>query len=119
MDDKRKEKRVLDERKLNLQVISPGGDEPAFEGSMSALTMDISMGGLRFISDVDLPIDTRLKIAFSTKTRKVINISGQVRWRRVIFDGEAFEIGVEFVETAPDKIVLLLEHLYGKDTNPA
>jgi len=116
MDEKRKEKRVLDERKLNLQVIDSGKEAPAFEGTLNALTMDISMGGLRFISHVDLPVGTLLKIGFSSKTRKSIMVMGRVRWRRVIFDGEAFEIGIEFEEPAPEKIVLLLEHLYGKNS---
>ena len=83
-----------------------------------ALTKDISLNGLKIHTDVKLDIDTVLKIEIVlAKSKKLISIIGRVKWVSQLYDGEVFETGVEFIDTPPDRVLSLLDHLYGEKKN--
>lgn len=118
MKEKRKEKRLNEENKVTISVLSKDKSAPA-KGSFYALTKDISLNGMKLHTDAKLDIGTELKIEMAlARSKKLISVIGRVKWASQLYDDEVFEMGVEFVDTPPDRVLTLLEHLYGeKKTN--
>jgi hypothetical protein len=72
-----------------------------------------SPSGLKVDCDVRFPVGTVLSIKLqSPRTRQLIKASGKVKWVEPTADGQAYEIGLEFVETSMRSIMDLLEHIY-------
>jgi len=83
-------------------------------GSIYALTKDISMSGVKIQTDADLPINSLLRIEMAlAKSHRLVSVIGKVKWIKQLYGNEVFEMGVEFVDTPPDRVMALLEHLYG------
>jgi hypothetical protein len=117
MDEKRKERRLNEENKVTISVVSKDKATHA-EGNFFALTKDVSLNGLKIHTDMDLEIGTALKIEIAlAKSKKLISVIGRVKWMSQLYDGEVFEMGVEFVDTPPDRVLSLLDHLYGEEKN--
>ncbi len=114
MEEKRKERRLNEENKVTISVFSK--DRSAHvKGNFLALTKNISLNGLKIQTDVKLDIDTVLKIEIAlAKSKKLISVIGRVRWVSQLYDDEVFETGIEFVDTPPDRVLSLLDHLYGE-----
>jgi hypothetical protein len=114
MDEKRKERRFVEENKVTISVFSED-KSTHIKGNFFALTKDISLNGLKIHTDEKLDIDTMLKIEIAlARSKKLISVIGQVKWVSQIYDGDAFETGVEFMDTPPDRVLNLLDHLYGE-----
>jgi hypothetical protein len=117
MDEKRKERRLDEENKVTISVFSKDKSTQA-KGNFFALTKDISLNGLKIHTDVNLDIDTVLKIEIVlAKSKKLVSVIGRVKWVSQLYDGEVFETGVEFIDTPPDRVLSLLDHLYGEKKN--
>ena len=113
MPDKRREQRVEEETKVAIRVL-PEDKYAHDKNVVYALTKDISSGGVKVLTDKMLPIDTLLHIELTlTKLRKLVTVTGKVRWVKRLYDDDVFEMGVEFVDTPPESIILLLENIYG------
>ncbi len=114
MTERRKESRVREENKVIFEIIS--GDKIQHGKKIfGALTKDISVGGVKILTDTSLPIDTLLKTKLSlAKTHNLVTVIGKVRWINRLFCDQLFEIGLEFVDTHPDIIMVLIEHIFGK-----
>jgi uncharacterized protein (TIGR02266 family) len=110
--EKRREKRLDEENKVVLHVLS---ENEGLEESFYSFSKDISVGGLRIMTDSPLPVKTRVKleIALSDSKRLVSGIA-EVRWIKSLFDDEVFEMGLEFVDLDPQSKVFLIEHIYKK-----
>jgi len=110
--EKRREKRLDEENKVVLHVLS---ENESLEESFYSFSKDISVGGLRIMTDSPLPVKTRVKmeIALSDSKRLVSGIA-EVRWIKSLFDDEVFEMGLEFVDLDPQSKVFLIEHIYKK-----
>jgi hypothetical protein len=118
MDEKRKERRLNEENKVTISVFSKDKSTHA-KGNFFALTKDISLNGLKIHTDVKLDIDTVLKIEIVlAKSKKLISVIGKVKWVSQLYDDEVFETGVEFIDTPPDRVLSLLDHLYGEKNTP-
>jgi len=114
MEEKRKERRINEENKVTISVFSKDKSTHA-KGNFYALTKDISLNGLKIHTDVELEIDTVLKIEIAlAKSKKLISVIGRVKWVNQLYDGEVFETGIEFVDTPPGRVLSLLDHLYGE-----
>jgi len=114
MNEKRKEQRRREENKVSLELFAEEVNSSKHV-SVHALTHDISLSGARLISDSSFPIGTPMKIQITlSKSHKVVNLEGRVRWIKDVQDGELFEMGVEFIHTLPNKVMVLLQHLFGK-----
>ena len=112
--EKRVDSRVNEEDKVLVEILS--GENPTAElPPINALTKDISPGGVRIISGVKLEAGTRvrLEIVLSGR-RRLIKVTGIVRWARSIYEADLFEMGVEFTGLAPEDRLSLLEHVYKK-----
>jgi c-di-GMP-binding flagellar brake protein YcgR len=110
--NRRRESRVNEEDKVVVEILS---DEslPAPKRVLNALTKDISPGGVRVIANIEIPVNTqvRLEIVLS-KRRRRIQVTGIVRWARSIYEADLFEMGVEFLHISPEDRMNLLEHTY-------
>jgi len=71
------------------------------------LSVDISIGGMQFISNQDLPFSTLLKIVVSPEgTSKAIDIVGKVAWAKPSEKYSGYQIGIEFLDILNNKKVL-------------
>lgn len=114
MEEKRKERRLIEENKVTISVYSKDKSTHV-KGNFFALTKDISLNGLNIHTDEKLDIDTVLKIEIAlAKSKKLISVIGKVKWSTQLYDGEVFETGIEFIDTPPDRVLSLLDHLYGE-----
>jgi len=113
MPDKRREKRVEEETKVAIRIL-PEDRYEVDKNVVYALTKDISSGGVKILTDKMLPVDTLLNIELTlTKLRKLVTVKGRVRWVNRLYDDEVFEMGLEFIDTPPESVILLLENIYG------
>jgi hypothetical protein len=114
MEDKRKEKRVKEENKLICEIISNNKNLNC-KRIFYTLTKDISLGGVNIRTDTFLPVDTMVKMELSLpKMHKMVCVRGKVKWVKSIYEGEVFEIGLEFVDTPVNIITSLIGQLYSK-----
>ena len=114
MKERRKEKRIKEESKVTFKLLSDD-KLPRGKKIFYTLTKDISSGGIRIQTDTFLPINTLLKIELLlTNPPRSITAFGKVRWVKNLYDDELFEMGLEFVDTTPDSIMALMEHIYKK-----
>ncbi|MDI6844557.1 MAG: PilZ domain-containing protein [Candidatus Saccharicenans sp.] len=111
--EKRREKRLDEENKVVLYVLGESGQPQ--EESFYSFSRDISVGGLRIMTDQPLPVKTRVRLEIAlSETKKLITGIAEVRWVKSLFDEEVFEMGLEFIELDPQSRVHLLEHVYRK-----
>ncbi len=112
--EKRGDSRVNEEDKVQVEVLS-GENPTARIPPINALTKDISPGGVRIISGVKLEAGTRvrLEIVLSGR-RRLIKMTGVVRWARSVYEEDLFEMGIEFVGLTPEDRLNLIEHVYKK-----
>jgi len=109
----RKEPRRQEENQATL-VLSSGESWPDGRKSIRALTQDISTGGVRLLCDVKAPLNRKVTIKLVlSRTRKLLNLEGKIRWVNPVYEEELFEVGIEFVDVSPQKAMLLLKHVYG------
>jgi len=117
MKNRRKEPRRKEENQVGLSL-SSGSPLPNGQESIQVLTQDISTGGLSFLTDVPLEVQSRMVVRLVlSRTRKVLELEGEVRWVTPVYDDELFEVGIEFKGIPPSKALLLLKRVYG-DTHP-
>lgn len=114
MEEKRKERRLKEENKVKISVFSRDKSTHV-KGNFFALTKDISLNGLKIHTDEKLEIDTVLKIEIAlAASKKLISVIGRVKWVSRLYEGEVFEAGIELIDTPPDRVLSLLDHLYGE-----
>ncbi len=114
MEDKRREKRIKEENKLICEILSCDNNLK-HKKIFYTLTKDISLGGVNIRTDTFLPIDTVVRIELSVpKMQKIVWVKGKVKWAKSLYGDEVYEMGLEFVDTAPHVITSLIGHLYSK-----
>jgi uncharacterized protein (TIGR02266 family) len=113
MPDKRREQRVAEETKVAIRIL-PEDSYKHDKNVVYALTKDISSGGAKILTDKMLPVDTLVQIELTlAKLRKLVTVKGRVRWVNELYDNDVFEMGLEFIDTPPESVILLLENIYG------
>jgi c-di-GMP-binding flagellar brake protein YcgR len=110
--EQRREARVNEEDKVSVEWLPEGGRATA-SLAINALTRDISPGGARIMSNVQIPEGDRLRLEIVlSRRRRLIRVDGIVRWSRSIYEEDLFEMGVEFTGLKPEDRMSLLEHVY-------
>jgi hypothetical protein len=111
MDERRKEERKLDAHKVDLK---PYNDylQTFLKRASFALTENISLGGVKILTDTFLPLDSvvRLEINLARFNRKM-TFPGKVRWVLQHSDAHIYEMGLEFVDKSNTSITTLKEYL--------
>jgi c-di-GMP-binding flagellar brake protein YcgR len=114
MKERRRDPRVNEENKVTLNLLangSPQGPKSVYH----SLTKDISLGGIRVMTDAPLAVDSRIKVELTlAKSRKRIRAVARVRWVKELFGQDVFDMGLEFVDIDPEAELALIDHIYGK-----
>jgi len=114
MTEQRRQKRIAQENKVTVHVLEKQPDAQSIP-PFFALTKDLSLEGVKIITENKIPPETLVKVELVLeKTRKIICLTGRVKWARSLYDEEVYELGIEYVDQQPRKIIDLLEHLYRK-----
>ena len=109
--EKRKAKRIIEENKVKITPISKD-KLPSGKKIIYPLTKDISMGGVKILTNTFLPINTFLRIELSLKNApRLIIAIGKVRWVKTHYAEELFETGIEFMEMSPGSNNVLKKHI--------
>lgn len=114
MEEKRKTPRLQEENAVTITVVS-GGNNLLQETVMHNRSQDISVGGTRIQAHLYLPVDTLLMLEMKLNTvRQMITVIGKVKWIKIIYEDEAYEAGVEFVNTPRDAVRKLKDYISWK-----
>jgi c-di-GMP-binding flagellar brake protein YcgR len=114
MKERRRDPRVREENRVTLSVIANGSAQGPREVYHS-LTKDLSLGGIRVMTDAPLAVDARVKVELLlAKSRRRIQAVARVRWVKELFGKDVFDMGLEFVEIDPEAELALIDHVYGK-----
>jgi c-di-GMP-binding flagellar brake protein YcgR len=112
--ERRRESRIKGEDKVLIELLT-NGQTPDETSIINALTKDISPGGVRIMTNVNLPVKTLLKMEIVlSQLRRRLHANGVVRWIRNVYGEDLFEMGIEFKYISPEDRMLLLEHTYRK-----
>lgn len=80
----------------DMSIFKIGGKKVSL-GSTEVIVFDISAGGLRFLSDMKLPVKSGIVLVFETTIlEKELSLYGNVVWTKPYKD-QIFEYGLEFV----------------------
>ena len=102
MEERRRYIRIPENLEISYEVI------PAEKKPIAYTTRDISQGGIKFWVHDFIPKNSRLKIRLVLcRTSIVIEALVQLVWISKIAHGDAYEIGVKFVDI-PQKAAELL-----------
>lgn len=115
MKNRRQEGRLCEENKVTYVIVSEEKN-PVDDQIYYALTEDISSSGMRLMTEKALEIGTLVKIELSLGgDKKFIDLFGEVRWVKNLYDDELFTIGITFVKNPPKNVINLMEHVFKKD----
>ena len=114
MKERRRDPRVREENKVVLTLV-PDGTAQGAKLTYYSLTKDISIGGIRIMTDAPLAVDTRVGVEITlSKSRKSIKAVAVVRWVKDLFGTDVYDMGLEVLEIDPDDQLVLIDHVYGK-----
>ena len=110
--EKRKEPRREDELPVEIEILSDETN-PGPTRVLYAQIKDISAGGVKIVTSVYIPLDTPIKLKITLlKLGETIGPVGKVVWGNQIEDSDLYEMGIEFENTQPDILCILLEYIY-------
>ncbi len=113
--ERRRETRKKEGNRLTIETISPDQTDTATAPTKKisfSLTEDISLKGIKVISDEFFPIDSLLKIELSlAEFHEPLQLKGKVKWIRSL-EENLYEIGIEFLDASPKHMKALVDHMY-------
>jgi c-di-GMP-binding flagellar brake protein YcgR len=113
MKERRRDPRTKEENKVVLTPIPDSGGRG--RGTYYCLAKDISMGGIRIMTDAPLAVDSHINIEITlSKSRTRIQAEARVRWVKELFGKDIFEMGLQFVKIDAAAELALIDHMYGK-----
>ena len=90
----------------DMSIFKIGGKKVSL-GSTEVVVFDISAGGLRFLSDIKLPVKSDIVLIFETEIlEEELSLYGNVVWMKP-YEEEIFEYGLEFVFDEKHREVML------------
>ncbi|UCE42291.1 MAG: PilZ domain-containing protein [Candidatus Aminicenantes bacterium] len=113
MIERRKERRKKEVNRISIEYL-PEGPIYRTKKVNFGLTEDLSLSGLRILTDKFFPIDKVMKISLCLgRSYETIYLIGKVKWVKSL-DDEAYNLGLEVVDTFEKSVRTLTGHLYGK-----
>ena len=114
MEERRRMPRLKEENEVTITVVSGGQDMPT-DQVIHNFSKDISMTGAKVQANFYLPVDTLVMMEMNLKTvRQMITVIGKIKWIKIIYEDEAYEVGMEFVNTPGDAIRKLKDYISWK-----
>ena len=87
------------------------------EGTIGAITRDVSEAGVRFIANEFLPLASRLVVQiFLPAQPRAIKAIAKVAWIRKIPSGDQYEVGNQFLDVGKDDKNQLAEYINKSQT---
>lgn len=119
-DNRRDFFRIIFKKPLgaDMSIFKVGGKKVSL-GYTEVVVFDIGAGGLRFLSDIKLPVKSDIVLVFETEILdEELNLYGNVVWMKHYKD-ETFEYGIEFVfdEIHRKAMLQLLNQLHSNIRN--
>jgi hypothetical protein len=113
MIERRREKRKKEINRISIEYL-PEGQIYRSKKVNFGLTEDLSLCGIKILTDKFFPIDKVMKLSLSLgRNYETIYLIGKVKWAKSRGE-EAYEIGLEVVDTFEKSIRILTGHLYGR-----
>jgi hypothetical protein len=113
MIERRKERRKKEVNRISIEYL-PEGQAYRSKKVNFGLTEDLSLCGLKVLTDKFFPVNKVMKISLSLgRNYETIYMIGKVKWNKSL-DDEAYELGLEVVDTFANSVRILTGHLYGK-----
>ena len=114
MNEKRRAKRIKEDSEVTITMT--GQEEPsASKRTTHQVAKDISLFGIRILSNTFVPVNSNLKIDLTLGTQsRPITAQGKVRWVKSLYGDELFEMGIEFADTPLEISRILKNHIAGK-----
>lgn len=115
MKERRRDFRIIEENRI---VIEMSGTESR-EGveTVDAFVKDLSLGGAKLETDRSFDSGSELKMTmYLARSWQVVKVHGRVKWVKEINHG-LYEMGIEFMHEIPGSIMLLISHIFRKQTN--
>ena len=110
----RKEKRFEEENKVVIEWANY--KNPKRNNAIYAFTKDLSIEGAKILTDIKFPVEALFMITLTlSRSRQIITLVAQVRWVNPVYDGDMYEVGLQFNHEQPQTISGLFKHLYGKE----
>jgi c-di-GMP-binding flagellar brake protein YcgR len=114
-EERRRETRKKEGHRITIEIVPQdrADAEKATTKKISfSLTEDISLKGIKVISETFFPIDTLLKIELSlVELNERLDLQGKVKWIRS-HEEELYEIGIEFIDASSKHMQVLVDHMY-------
>ena len=113
----RREERFEEENKVVIEWANY--KNPERNNVIYAFTKDLSIGGSKILTDVNFPVGTLFVITLTlSKSLQIVSLTAKVKWVNPVYDGDLFEVGLEFIHEQPQTIAAFFKHLYGKELPP-
>ena len=108
--ERRKEKRFIEQDDVLIK-----DEYLSSDGLICGSTRDISLSGIRIISEQAFPVGCFWRMLINLKkTNEFLRVDAKVIWIKKSKNAQRFLIGVEFLHSYPDTIRLLIKHLYSR-----
>lgn len=93
---------------------------PIANHASETLTRDVSLGGVRFISPIAIPVlsECRLELTLA-EGREPLVARGRIVWFQQLPHSDQFEIGASFIELSPQNQRRLSTYLEKSSVEPA
>jgi Tfp pilus assembly protein PilZ len=113
MAEKQRKKRIIEENKVEIKTVKPNSAGDIV--TSNAFTRDLSLGGARILTNTPFQLNSELTITLHlAKSNQQAKVNARVVWLKSIDNG-SHEIGVEFLHEIPASVLMLINHIYGKD----
>jgi hypothetical protein len=117
MEEKRRNPRMKEENELTITIVAGEKNLPEEEINDNH-TEDISVSGTKIQTHIFLPVGTIIELDFISKAvNEKITVLGEVKWIKVIIEGESYEMGVEFFGKPSEAINKLGDYISWKQKN--
>jgi c-di-GMP-binding flagellar brake protein YcgR len=113
--ERRRESRKKEGNRVSIETFpqdQADADSTTTKRISFSITEDISLKGIKIISEAFFHIDTLLKIDLSLADfHEPLNLTGKVKWSRS-YEENLYEIGIEFTGASPEHMKALVDHMY-------
>jgi hypothetical protein len=100
--EKRKHPRVLDKNIVLVTLLTVPGQRDLEGRSFTCTTADLSVGGVRLISSMKIPVGTILELRVAAVSPpSAYKFVGRVSWQLEVLSPPAFFVGIEFTSADP------------------
>lgn len=100
--ERRKHRRVSDKNIVLVTLLTAPGQRELEGRTFTCTTADISVGGIRLISSMKIPVGTVLELRVAAVSPPAaFKFVGRVSWQLEVLSPPAFFVGVEFTSSDP------------------